>query len=180
MMRALVLAAAGILAAVPASAQDWPSKPVRIVVPFAPGGATDVVTRIFAQRFQESFGQTFLVENRGGAGGLLGSQVVSKAAPDGYAFVMGTTGTHAVNATLYEKTGFNPLREFAAVSRAALLPNMIVAHPALPARTVKELIALAAQGAEAVADTPEAFAAIMRSDVTRWGEIVRRTGARAD
>jgi len=124
-------------------AQDWPMKPVRIVVPFAPGGATDVVTRIFAQRFQETFGQTFLVENRGGAGGLLGAQVVSKAAPDGQSFVMGTTGTHAVNATLYEKTGFNPLREFAPVSRVALLPNMIVAHPSLPARTVKELIALA-------------------------------------
>lgn len=128
---------------VAALAQDWPSRPVRIVVPFAPGGATDVVTRIFAQRFQEALGQPFLVENRGGAGGLLGAQAVSKAAPDGHAFVMGTTGTHAVNATLYEKTGFNPLREFAPVTRVALLPNMIVAHPSLPARTVKELIALA-------------------------------------
>lgn len=139
----VMFAVAGAIAATASLAQDWPTKPVRIVVPFAPGGATDVVTRVFAQRFQESFGQPFLVENRGGAGGLLGAQVVSKAAPDGYSFVMGTTGTHAINATLYEKTGYNPLREFAPVTRVALLPNMIVAHPALPARNVKELIAIA-------------------------------------
>ena len=139
----VMCAAAGAIAATAASAQEWPARPVRIVVPFAPGGATDVVTRVFAQRFQESLGQPFLVENRGGAGGLLGAQVVSNAPPDGYSFVMGTTGTHAINATLYEKTGFNPLREFAPVTRVALLPNMIVAHPALPARNVKELIALA-------------------------------------
>ncbi|MBC7778512.1 MAG: tripartite tricarboxylate transporter substrate binding protein [Proteobacteria bacterium] len=127
----------------PVHAQDWPVKPVRIVVPFAPGGATDVVTRVFAQRFQESFAQPFVIENRGGAGGLLGAQAVSKAAPDGYTLVMGTTGTHAINATLYEKTGFDPLREFAPITRVALLPNMIIVHPSLPARTVKELIALA-------------------------------------
>jgi len=131
------------LATAPAVAQDWPAKPVRIVVPFAPGGATDVVTRVFAQRFQAALGQPFVVDNRGGAGGLIGAQAVSKAPPDGYAFVMGTTGTHGVNATLYEKTGFDPVREFAPVTRVALLPNMIVAHPSLPARNVKELIALA-------------------------------------
>ncbi len=125
------------------TAQDYPNKTVRIVVPFPPGGATDVVTRIIAQKLTEQFGRQVVAENRGGAGGIVGSEVVAKAAPDGYTLVMGTTGTHAINASLYPKLSYDPVRDFSPVTRTALLPNLIVAHPSVPARNVRELIVLA-------------------------------------
>jgi len=125
-------------------AQGFPSKPIRMIVPFPPGGATDVVTRVVAQKMNEQYKrQVAVVDNRGGAGGVLGSEQAAKAAPDGYTLVMGTTGTHAINASLYAKPSYDPVRDFAAITPAALLPNMIVAHPSVPARNVKELIALA-------------------------------------
>ena len=132
-----------VLFAVHAGAQDYPNKTIRIVVPFPPGGATDVVTRIVAQKLTDQFGRQVVAENRGGAGGILGSETVAKAAPDGYTLVMGTTGTHAINASLYPKLSYDPVRDFAPVTRTALLPNMIVAHPSVPAKSVRELIALA-------------------------------------
>jgi len=132
-----------ILLSAQAVAQDYPNKTVRIVVPFPPGGATDVVTRIVAQKLTDQFGRQVVAENRGGAGGIVGSEVVAKAAPDGYTLVMGTTGTHAINASLYSKLAYDPVRDFAAVTRTALLANMIVAHPSVPAKNVRELIALA-------------------------------------
>src|ERR1700704_5419426 len=101
-------------------AQDYPVKTIRIVVPFPPGGATDVVTRIVAQKLTDQFGRQVVTENRGGAGGIVGSEAVAKAAPDGYTLVMGTTGTHAINASLYPKLSYDPLRDFAPVTRTAL------------------------------------------------------------
>ena len=134
---------ATLFAGAAASAQDYPHKTVRIVVPFPPGGATDVVTRIVAQKLTDQFGRQVVTENRGGAGGIVGSEAVAKAAPDGYTLVMGTTGTHAINASLYPKLSYDPLRDFAPITRTALLPNLIVAHPSVPARNIRELIALA-------------------------------------
>lgn len=138
----LALALSGVPAA--QAAEAWPSKTIRIVVPFPPGGATDVVTRLVAQKLNDEWKrQAVVVDNRGGAGGVIGSELVARSAPDGYTLVMGTTGTHAINASLYAKPSYDPVRDFVAITPAALLPNMIVAHPSVPAKNVKELIALA-------------------------------------
>ena len=136
-------AAAVLVAQASAPIEQYPNRPIRIIVPFPPGGATDVVTRIVAQKLTDQMGQQVVTENRGGAGGIVGSEAVAKAAPDGYTLVMGTTGTHAINASLYPKLAYDPIRDFVAVTRTALLANMIVAHPAVPAKNVRELIALA-------------------------------------
>ena len=126
------------------AAEPYPSRAVRFIVPFPPGGATDVVTRVVAQKLNEAWKrQLVVVENRGGAGGVVGSEVAAHASADGYTLVMGTTGTHAINASLYAKPSYDPLKDFAAITPAALLPNMIVAHPSVPVRNIKELIALA-------------------------------------
>src|SRR5688572_727596 len=131
--------------ACPAIAADsYPSKTVRFIVPFPPGGATDVVTRVVAQRLNEIWKrQAVVVDNRAGAGGVLGSETAARAPADGYTLVMGTTGTHAINASLYAKPSYDPLKDFAAITPTALLPNMIVAHPSVPAKNIRELIALA-------------------------------------
>ncbi len=136
-------AAAVLVAQLLAPFEQYPNRPIRLIVPFPPGGATDVVTRIVAQKLTDQFGRQVVAENRGGAGGIVGSEVVAKAAPDGYTLVMGTTGTHAINASLYPKLPYDPVRDFVAVTRTALLPNMIVAHPSVPVKNVRELIALA-------------------------------------
>jgi tripartite-type tricarboxylate transporter receptor subunit TctC len=127
----------------PCVAQDFPSKTIRFVVPFPPGGATDIVTRVVAQKLNDRYKrQVAVVDNRGGAGGVVGSEVAARAAPDGYTLVMGTTGTHAINATLYAKPSYDPVKDFSAVTPTALLPNLIVAHPSVPVKNIKELIAL--------------------------------------
>ena len=140
--RAFTCAALLLFSAV-APAQDFPTKPIRIVVAFTPGGATEVVTRIVAQKLSEQFARQVITDNRGGAGGIVGVEVVAKAAPDGYTLVMGTSGTHAINVSLYPKLSYDPVKDFAPITRASLLPSMIVVHPSVPARNVRELIALA-------------------------------------
>ena len=137
------LAIAMLLLAGVASAQSYPSKPVRIIVPFAPGGATDLVARIVAQKLSDNLKQQFFVENRGGAGGLVGSEVAAKAAADGYTLVMGTSGTHAINFSLYDKPLYDPVKDFKALTRVAVLPSMILMHPSVPAGNLRELIAYA-------------------------------------
>ena len=125
------------------TAQDYPNRTIRIIVPFTPGGATDVVTRIVAQKLSEQTGRQVVTDNRGGAGGIVGAEAVAKAPPDGYTLVMGTSGTHAINASLYPKLSYDPVKDFAPVTRTALLPSMILAHPSVPATNVRELIAIA-------------------------------------
>jgi tripartite-type tricarboxylate transporter receptor subunit TctC len=126
-----------------AQVRDYPSRAIRFVVPFPPGGATDIVTRIVAQKLNDQYRrQVAVVDNRGGAGGVVGSEIAARAAPDGYTLVMGTTGTHAINASLYAKPSYDPVKDFAPVTPAALLPNMLVAHPSIPVKNVRELIAL--------------------------------------
>ncbi len=144
MRRLLIAFVASLGAATGAFAQEaYPSKPVRMIVPFPPGGATDLVARMITQRLSEILGRQVYVENRGGAGGAVGSEVAAKAAPDGYTLVMGTSGTHAINFSLYDKPTYDPVKDFAAVTRVAVLPSMILVHPSVPASNIRELIAIA-------------------------------------
>ena len=142
--RKLLLAflAAGAIA-VTASAQQYPSKPIRIVVPFPPGGIADVMARVFGQKFNDSWGQAVVVENRAGAGGNIGAEIVAKSPADGYTLVMGSIGTHSVNISLFSKMPFDPVRDFAPVALVIKSQNLLVVHPSVPAKSVKELIALA-------------------------------------
>ena len=115
------------LASLPAAAQSaWPTKPVRIVVPFTPGGTTDILARAMAPELSRAFGQNFIVENRAGAGGNLGADVVAKSPADGYTLVMGTVGTHGINKALYDKMPFDPVKDFAPVTLVASVPNVMV------------------------------------------------------
>jgi tripartite-type tricarboxylate transporter receptor subunit TctC len=126
---ALATLAAGALAATGASAQSaWPAKPVRIVVPFAPGGTTDILARALAPELTKAFGQPFVVENRAGAGGNIGADIVAKSAPDGYTLLMGTVGTHGINKSLYSKMPYDPQKDFAPVTLVAGVPNVMVVN----------------------------------------------------
>ena len=126
-----------------ANAQNYPAKPVRIIVPFPPGGGTDIVARAVAQKLGESLGQTFIVDNRSGAGGTVGSEAAAKAPPDGYTLAIATSSTHGVAPSLYTKLAYDPITDFAPVTLVATTPFVLVVHPALPVKTVPELIALA-------------------------------------
>jgi tripartite-type tricarboxylate transporter receptor subunit TctC len=123
-----------------AQAQQYPARPVRIVVPSAPGGGTDITARILAPKLSEQLGQQFVVENRAGAGTMIGGEVVARAAPDGYTLLMGIS-TLAINPATYKKVPYDALRDFAPISHVVSLPNVLVTHPSLPVKTVKELIA---------------------------------------
>ena len=123
-------------------AQGFPVRTVRIIVPFAPGGGADVIARIVGQRLTESWGQTVVIDNRAGAGGIVGSDLVAKSPPDGYTLIMATVSTHAVAASLYKKLPFDPVKDFAPITNVASVPNYLLVHPSVPARSVKELIAL--------------------------------------
>lgn len=121
----------------------WPERPIRLIVPFAPGGATDILSRLVADRLAEQLGQPMVIENRGGAGGNIGAEAAARAAPDGYTLVMGVVGTHAINPTLFPSVPFDPIRDFSPVSLVATAMNVLVVNVDLPARSVQELIALA-------------------------------------
>ncbi len=137
--------AAGLLLAMAASAgfaQQYPSKPVRLVLGFAPGGSTDVVARLLAKKLTEKLGQSFVVENRSGAAGNIAGQLVARSAADGHTLLY-TTSTAAVNVSLYSSLPFNLVDDFVAVSPVCAIPSILSIHPSLPAKTVKEFIALA-------------------------------------
>jgi tripartite-type tricarboxylate transporter receptor subunit TctC len=123
-----------------ATAQDYPSRPVRIVVPFAAAGGSDTVARTVAQKLGEALGQPVVVENKPGAGGNIGTDQVAKAAPDGYTILMGVVGPVAVNPSLFGNLPYDPLRDFAPITQAVSVTNMLVVHPSVPANTVGELI----------------------------------------
>jgi tripartite-type tricarboxylate transporter receptor subunit TctC len=133
---ALLLCASGALA------QPYPSKPIRYIVPFQPGGTTDILGRIVAQKLQEAWGQPVIVENRPGAGGAVGAELTAKSPPDGYTIMGGTISTHAINASVYEKLPYDPVWDFTPVTLLATQPNMLVLHPSIPANNVAELIKL--------------------------------------
>ena len=140
---ALALSLAAGLASSAALAQaSYPSRPVKIIVPFAAGGTTDIFARLIGERLSQQLGQQFVIENRGGAGGNPGTDAVAKAEPDGYTLVMGTVGTHAINASLYTKMPYDPLTDFAPVAYAAGVPNLMVVNPkTVKATTVQDFIA---------------------------------------
>jgi len=125
-----------------AEAQNFPVKPVRIIVPFAPGGPNDILARVIGQKLTESWGQQVLVENRAGGGTVIGTEIVAKSPPDGYNLLMVST-SHTTNPTLVRKLPFDTLRDLAPVIKVAWSSNVLLAHPSLPARSVKELIAIA-------------------------------------
>jgi tripartite-type tricarboxylate transporter receptor subunit TctC len=139
----LALLLALIFTASSLHAQSFPSKPVRIVVPFPAGGPTDIVARAMAQKMSEGLGQAVLVENRAGAGGALGSEAVAKSPADGHTVLMGTIGGLAVAMSLLPSRGYDTLRDFAPITQAVNVTNILVTHPSVPARSVRELLALA-------------------------------------
>jgi tripartite-type tricarboxylate transporter receptor subunit TctC len=140
----LPLLAAGF--ALPAGAQSYPAKPIRVVVPFPPGGPTDIVTRLMAPKMAESLGQQVVVDNRGGAGGAIGTEQVAKSAPDGYTLVMGTIGGLAVAKSLNPKLGYDTLRDLTPITQSVSVTSVLVVHPSVPAKNVRDLLALAKKG----------------------------------
>jgi tripartite-type tricarboxylate transporter receptor subunit TctC len=146
-----IIAAVGALVAAtaPAAAQDWPTRPLTMVVPFAAGGAFDVMGRVFTPRMSESLGQQVIVENIGAAAGIVGTSRVAKAVPDGYTFLLGSVGTHAYNPTLYKKLPYNPATDFAPVALFAEQPMVLITRMDFPASNLQEFIAYAkANGAK--------------------------------
>ena len=125
-----------------AHAQSYPAKSIRIVVPYAAGGGSDILARIIGQKMTDSWGQQVVVDNRAGAGGNIGTEIVARAAPDGYTLLMASIG-FAINPSIYKSTAYDPIKDFAAITQAGRLPNILVVHPSVPVNTVKDLVALA-------------------------------------
>ena len=138
-----IFAFTSILAIGAAHAQAWPAKPIRFVVPFPPGGATDIITRVVATKLGEQLGQSVVVENRPGAGGSIGSDTVAKAVPDGYTILMATNSTHSIGPVLNPKIPYVVERDFAPITELARSPDILVASPTLGVNSVREFIALA-------------------------------------
>jgi tripartite-type tricarboxylate transporter receptor subunit TctC len=126
-----------------AAAQQYPNRPIRVIIPFGPGGPSDFLARTVGQKLTEALGQQLLIDNRGGANGIVGSELAAKAPPDGYTLVLATNGTHGINASLFPKLPYDTVKDFAPITRLGHAPYLLVAHPSLPVRSVKELIALA-------------------------------------
>ena len=127
----------------PADAQTFPTRPVRIVVPFTPGGANDVIARVVAQRLTEPLGQQVLVDNRGGAGGAIGAELVARSPADGYTLLLANPGPNAINPMLQPKTPYDPIKDFSMITLMAVSPQVLVAHPSMPVRSARDLVALA-------------------------------------
>ena len=141
----LLAAATGF--AIPATvlSQSYPSRAVRMLVPFPPGGPNDILGRVLAQKMSESVGQQFVIDNRGGAGGIIGTEMAAKAAPDGYTILLSGTAALSINPSLHAKLPYDPVKDFTPISLIATAPSILVSHPALPVKTVKDVIALAKQ-----------------------------------
>jgi tripartite-type tricarboxylate transporter receptor subunit TctC len=143
-IRVLAASIAGVACAVGSAwSQTYPVKPVRVIIPFPPGGANDIAARILFPKISEQMGQTFVVENRSGAGGTVGTAVAAQSKPDGYTFLVQTVASHVSNAHLYKKLPYDPLTDFTGVTSLVRLVVVLVSHPSLPVKSVKELLALA-------------------------------------
>jgi len=141
--RALGFGLASLVFASSALAQAWPIKPVRLIVPYPPGGSADILARAIGQKLGDGLGQQVIIDNRPGAGTAIGAEATAKAAPDGYTIMLGTVSSHAINPALIPGLKFDPIKDFAPVSLVASIPFALIVHPSLPAKSVKELIALA-------------------------------------
>ena len=137
-----ILLAAALAAATLAQAQNYPNKPIRMIVTFPAGSGADIVARVAGQKMAETMGQSVVIDNRAGAGGVIGADLTAKAVPDGYTLVM-VSSSHTINASIYRKLPYDPVKDFAPVTVLASTPYLLIAHPSLPARTIAELIALA-------------------------------------
>ena len=142
-LKGLALAVLALSFAAPAAAQDYPNRPITLVVPFPPGGSTTVMARNVADKMSATLGQQVVVDNRGGAGGTIGTRAVAKAAPDGYTIVLGYTGTLAIAPSLYTSAGYDPRKDFAPIGMIGTAPSVMVVHPSVPVKTVAEFIAYA-------------------------------------
>ena len=131
-----------LLITLPVAAQQYPSKPIRLVVPFPPGGPTDVVSRLIAPKLAELLGQQIVIENRGGSGGMIGTEQVAKAVPDGYTIIMGTIGGLAVAKSLNPRLGYDTLRDLAPITQSVSVTSILIVHPSVPAKNVRELLAI--------------------------------------
>jgi tripartite-type tricarboxylate transporter receptor subunit TctC len=138
-----VIITAGATPLAIAAGEAYPSRPIRLVVPFPPGGPLDVVARAIGQKLTDAWGQPVIIDNRPGAGGNIGADLVAKSAPDGYTILEGALSTHAVNVSLYSKMPYDPTRDFAPITLVAVTPNVLVLNPSVPANSVQELIAYA-------------------------------------
>lgn len=139
----LALSALTSLLATPARASDYPDRPVKLIVPFAPGGSTDMVARLLAEKMGPFLGKAVVIENRGGGGGTLGADAIAKSRPDGYTIGMATVSTHGSNPAVYSRLPYDPVRDFAPITNVLSVPSVFVVHPSVPARTMPEFIALA-------------------------------------
>lgn len=176
---------AGLAAAAlsrPALAEVWPQRPVRIIVPFPPGGTVDILGRLTASWLTEATGQSFIVENRSGAGGNIGAAAVARAMPDGYTLLMGSPGTQAINAHLYPNPGYDGIADFAPISLVAEVPNLLAVHPSLNIRTVPALIAASkatrlAYGETSIGGSTHLSAELFRLQAGIEGEHVTYRGS---
>ena len=141
--RIAYLAALCVVSGVAQAADTYPSRPIRMIVAYPPGGGTDQVGRVMADQLSQTLGQNVVVDNRGGATGNIGTELAARAVPDGYTLLMGNVAPNAVNVSLFKKLGFDPVKDFAPVSLVAVTPNILVTNPSIPVKTVKELIAYA-------------------------------------
>lgn len=132
-----------VFVAWPAPAQQYPARPIRILIPFTAGSAADIIARAMEPTLRDKLGQSLVIDNRGGAGGNIAAELTAKSAPDGYTIMMGTIGTHAINYSLYSKLPFHPIRDFTPVALVGESPNALVINPRVPANSIRELIALA-------------------------------------
>ena len=187
----------------------YPDKPIRIIVPYVPGGNIDITARTLAPGLGEALGQTIVVENRGGAGGTIGTEIAAKAPADGYTLLLGSSGTLTNAPALYPKLGYDPLKDFATTSMTTMVPIVIETHPSVAVKTVREFIALpvatpadvvmkvhaalvkvlrtkatgdsfARFGAETLERSPEEFAKFIREDLAKWSRLVRETGIKLE
>jgi len=140
---AILCASCNAATAIAQSSMQYPAKPIRMIVPSAPGSGPDIMARTIAQKLTEAWGQTVVVEARPGAGGIIGSEAVAKAPADGYTLIMGNAGSHSVNPSLYSKLPYDPLKDFAPVALVSSAPNILIVHPSLPVKSAKDLINLA-------------------------------------
>jgi tripartite-type tricarboxylate transporter receptor subunit TctC len=143
LLKSLFCAFCVAIAPLQLSAQTFPTKPLRLVVTLPPGGATDTTARLIAAKLGEVLGQPVVIENKPGAGGQIGAEMVAKSAPDGYTLLFGGINTHGISPVLYKKLSYDPVRDFAPVSLATSTPNVLVVHPSVPAKTMAEFIAYA-------------------------------------
>lgn len=151
----------------------YPDKPIRIIVPYVPGGNIDITARTLAPGLNAALGQTIVVENRGGAGGTIGTEIAARTPADGYTLLLGSSGTLTNAPALYPQLGYDPLKDFATASMPTLVPIVIETHPSVPVRKVREFIAL-------VENTPKEFAKFSRDDLAKWKKLVQETGIKLE